>query len=189
MQLVVVKLAANGDPAMKYDAVIFDLFGTLVDDPAHPEHLGVEYRRMISEVAATLSIGETEFRRLWSETGNERYAGTYPTMDAYLEYICRESGVRPQPDRISLASRLRLDYFRGALTPRDDTLATLAQLKAAGHKIGLISDCSVEVSILWPGTPFAPLMDVAIRSCDVGVRKPAPRIYQMVLEGLGATPE
>lgn len=174
---------------MKYDAVIFDLFGTLVDQPTLPGDLGSKFRRTMADVAAALSVRETDFIRLWSETVYNRDSGFFPTMGDYLQDICRASGVRADAQQIAFAEELRIDYFRGALTPRVDAVSSLTQLKASGHKIGLISDCSSEVSILWPETSFAPLMDAAILSCDVGMTKPDPRIYQIACGRLKVEPD
>ena len=49
---------------MKYDAVIFDLFGTLVDNPAHLEDSVAEYRQVGRDVALA-EYGE-------SHNGDER---------------------------------------------------------------------------------------------------------------------
>jgi putative hydrolase of the HAD superfamily len=174
---------------MKYDAVIFDLFGTLVDDPSYSESLGAEHRRMMSDVAASLSIPESVFWSWWSATQDERYTGVFPTMEAYLENLCRQSGVLPRPELIANAVRIRLEYFLGPLTPRVDTLDTLSRLRASGYKLGLISNCAIEDSIRWPSTPIAPLVDAAILSCEVGLRKPDLRIYQMVCDRLKVAPD
>ena len=55
-------------------------------------------------------------------------------------------------------------------------------------KIGLISDCSSEVPLLWPETSLEPLIDVAIFSCEVKIRKPDSRIYQAACDGLALEP-
>ena len=110
---------------MKYDAVIFDLFGTLVDNVKYLEDTGGEYCRMICDVAAALSIPMQVFRRFWSATEDERYTGLFPTMEDYLENLCRQSGIPASPDRIAHAVRIRLDYFRGLLTPRDARLPSM----------------------------------------------------------------
>ena len=173
---------------MKYDAVIFDLFGTLVDNVVYLEDEGAEYRRINCEVGAALSIPLEVFRRLWSATEDERYTGFFPTTEAYLENLCQQSGIPVNPGKIANAVRILLEYFSGLLTPRVDTLDTLRRLRASGFKIGLVSDCTREDSIFWPSTPIAPLVDVAILSCEVGIRKPDPRIYQMVCGRLKVAP-
>jgi putative hydrolase of the HAD superfamily len=45
------------------------------------------------------------------------------------------------------------------------------------------------VPAIWEDTPFAPLIDVTVFSCKVGVQKPAPLIYQLTAEQLAVKPE
>ena len=174
---------------MKYDAVIFDLFGTLVDNTEFLDFSRSEYNRTLSNVAATLSIPETDLLRLWSETVHERDAGLFPSMEEYFRHICREIGVEANPRQIARAVELRLEYLRSILLPRDHTVETLTELKASGYRLGLISDCSSEVPLLWPETPFAALLDGAIFSCEVKLTKPDPSIYRMVCDSLEVAPD
>ena len=175
---------------MRYQAVIFDLFGTLVDNPSYLKgtDAGAGWDSMMESVAATLGIGLEAFQAAWSATEDERYTGSFPTMQAYLEHVCHRAGVSPKPDGISQAVAIRLEYFMGVAIPRVDTIATLVRLKDSGHKIGLISDCVLEDSLNWPHTPMAPLVDAAVLSCEVGLRKPDPRIYRMACERLRVIP-
>ena len=73
---------------MRYEAVIFDLFGTLVDNILYEEYMNV-----LRQVAPILGVPFDEFMRLWSETGSERSLGTYTTIEANMEYICYKLGV------------------------------------------------------------------------------------------------
>ena len=174
---------------MKYDAIIFDLFGTLVDNTEFLDFSQSEYNRTLSNVAATLSIPETDLLRLWSETVHERDAGLFPSMEEYFRHICREIGVEADPRQITRAVELRLEYLRSILLPRNHTVETLTELKASGYRLGLISDCSSEVPLLWPETPFAALLDEAIFSCEVKLTKPDPSIYRMVCDSLEVAPD
>ena len=79
--------------------------------------------------------------------------------------------------------------IRRTLNPRPDALETLARLKNDGYKIGLLSNCSIEIPILWPETPFAELVDSAIFSSRQRLKKPDPHIYQLACERLGISPE
>jgi len=173
---------------MKYDAVIFDLFGTLVDNTEFLDLSRSEYNRTLSNVAAALSIPEPDLLRLWSETVHERDAGLFPSMEKYFRHICREIGVKADARQIANAVELRLEYLRSVLTPRNHTVETLTELKASGYRLGLISDCSSEVPLLWPETPFAASLDGAIFSCEVKLTKPDPRIYRMVCDSLKVAP-
>ncbi|MBI1925499.1 HAD family hydrolase [Candidatus Poribacteria bacterium] len=169
---------------MKYKAIIFDLFGTLVDMFPFQEIKGV-----LSEMAATLATPSDEFARLWTETFNQLSAGAFPTIEANIEDMFRTLGVQVEAGRITAAARIWLDFARRALAPRSDAVETLARLKEAGYKTGLISDCSLEVPLLWPETSFARLVEVTIFSCAVGLKKPDPRIYRFVCERLAVIPQ
>lgn len=169
---------------MKYKAVIFDLFGTLTDN--YPLR---EYERSLSQMAATLSVPHHGFARLWRETVNERMTGSLATVEANIKHVCRVLGGRSEAAGISTAIRIRTDFVRRVLKVRPDAVETLAHLKKAGHKIGLISNCSSEVPVLWPELPVAPLVEVAIFSCQVGLMKPDVRIYQLACQRLAVNPQ
>ena len=62
-------------------------------------------------------------------------------------------------------------------------------LGKAGLKLGLLTNCSRAVPVLWDETPLAPLMDESIFSCLVGCKKPDKRIYDIACERLGVLPQ
>ncbi|MHB8104867.1 MAG: HAD family hydrolase [Dehalococcoidales bacterium] len=169
---------------MKYSAVIFDLFGTLVDIFSRRE-----YDSVIVAMAATLKVPYDDFYKIWMQTATQRGNGMFRTLEENLEYICRELKINVTDRQIWLARRTRFDYVARVLTPREDAIETLAQLKAKGYKIGLVSNCSTEPPVIWPDTPFAPFFDAAIFSSTAGTRKPDPRIFQMALEQLKVAPQ
>ena len=142
---------------MKYQAIVFDLFGTLVDNFSLREHEAV-----LRQMAAVLSAPSEGFARLWVETFNKRAREAFRSTRDNIEYVCRRLGVRPNDECIKLAVKIRVDFTRCSLRPRDDALETLTQLRWEGYKIGLISNCSTEVPLLWADTSFAPLIDTAI---------------------------
>ena len=173
---------------MRYTAVIFDLFGTLVDNPAYLGSGRGGWDSMMGSVADALGIEFETYRRVWSETEDQRYTGIYATMDEYLGHVCQCAGVPVLPEGIAKALAIRQEYFRAIASLREDTLQTLTHLRGSGYKIGLISDCVLEDAQNWPRTPMAPLVDAAVLSCEVGLRKPDSRIYQMVCDQLGVRP-
>jgi len=169
---------------MKYAAVIFDLFGTLVDNFSLQEH-----RSILTEMASVLASSSDDFVRLWFDTFDDRVTGAFQSPEANIEYICRQLGVCVEDTQIKLAAQIRFDYTVRSMTPRPDAIEVLSHLKLKAYKIGLISDCSSELPTIWKSTPFAPLIDVAVFSCSVGLKKPDPRIYQMATNQLAVEPQ
>jgi putative hydrolase of the HAD superfamily len=169
---------------MKYQAVIFDLFGTLVENFSR-----AEYERTLAEMAAVLGAPQGEFIRLWADTFNLRSTGVFSSAEACVEYICRELNVPVNEAQVKRTGRIRLDYTLRNMKPRQGSVETLASLKSQGYKIGLISDCTAETPLVWQNTPFAPLFDVTVFSCRAGIKKPDPRIYKIATNQLGVRPQ
>jgi putative hydrolase of the HAD superfamily len=168
---------------MNPQAIIFDLFGTLVDDFVSST------RPMNAELLTALDLPRDPFTQYWRMTSDMRTIGEFQTVEASIERVCTSIGVSISTEQMTKAVEIRLKYIRQALEPRADALPTLRQLKDDGYKIGLLSNCSIEIPILWPETPFADLFDSAVFSSRERIKKPEPRIYQLACERLGAVPE
>jgi len=169
---------------MKYQAVIFDLFGTLVNIFSRSE-----YEKTLAEMAAILKAPYSEFEKVWYRTAGERATGEFRTLEENIKYIGRELKITVSEKQKKRACQARYKLFASFLTPKPDAIEILLKLKADGYKIGLISNCSHEAPIIWPDTPFAPLFDAAIFSSTAGLQKPDPRIYQLALQKLAVKPE
>jgi putative hydrolase of the HAD superfamily len=169
---------------MRYRAVIFDLFGTLVRSPSNQGYL-VGLKRM----ASILSVRHEEFSQWWFDTGVKRSTGVFPTIEANIKYICDKIGVPAGGAEISLAAQDRFDNSVRTMEPRPDAIEVLARLKARGFKVGLISNCSPDAPVIWQNTPLAPFFDITVFSSSAGCRKPDPRIYHLAVEQLGVQPE
>jgi putative hydrolase of the HAD superfamily len=169
---------------MKYKAVVFDLFGTLVDGFSREG-----YYSAISEMISILKAPKDEFLKLWQATSDRRVTGGFPSLVANLEYICGELKVPVTKTQLNLARWVRYDYVALALAPRPHAIETLSRLRTDGLKIGLVSNCSTEPPIIWPHTPFAPFFDVTVFSSVAGLQKPDPKIYLMATEKLGVQPQ
>jgi len=167
---------------MKFNAVIFDLFGTLVDD--FVSSVG----QMNAELAAALAVPIEPFMQLWRQTSDMRTIGAFQTVEESIEYVCGVMGVQVTADQMTKAVEIRLRHTRRALEPRPNAVATLARLKSQGYKLGLLSNCSIEIPILWEETVFANLIDHPIFSSRERVKKPDPGIYHLACERLGVEP-
>lgn len=167
----------------RYEAVIFDLYGTLVDNFSFREH-----ERVIRDMSSALGLTEGDFVPLWEETLPDRHIGQFMSIEDNLRHICETLGVSADKEDMSAATEIRLRFSRRSLVPRPEAVDTLGALRNGGHKIGLISDCASDVPGLWSETPFEPLVDVPVFSCAVGLKKPDPKIYRLTCEKLGVAP-
>jgi len=168
---------------MKYSAVIFDLFGTLVAEPSRRKQ-----QSLLRKMSAVLSVPADDFMQLWAETRDKRTLGIFSSLEANIEYICRVLDAPVKADQIKLASQLKADSIRRPLKPRVGAVELLSQLKLADYRTGLISNCGPEVPSLWEETLLAPLLDIAIFSAMEGFKKPDLRIYRLAADRLQVEP-
>jgi putative hydrolase of the HAD superfamily len=136
------------------------------------------------EMAEFLKAPPELFWERWTDLFKESILGIFPTPEAKVEHICGELGVRVSSSAVLKAAQLRYRYEADTMIPRPEAEPVLRELKARKLKIGLISDCSAEATVEWPRTSLANLFDVVVFSCQVGMKKPDPRIYRKALQGL-----
>jgi putative hydrolase of the HAD superfamily len=161
---------------VRYRAVIFDLWATLV--PWDQEQAD----RFYDSMAGAVGIEPERFREAWLSGRKTREIG--PIAD-HLRGLFDELGAEQDLDEIL---DMRREWTKRSLQPRPDALETLAELRRRGHRLGLISVCSQEVPQVWGETPLAGALDELVFSCDVGISKPDPRIYEIACERLGVEP-
>ena len=167
-------------------AVIFDLWGTLVYPFSRTRS-----ERVLTEMAAVLSVDRDDFARTWRwmrDTSSDLVTGVFPTLYDSVEHICCSLGVEAEETSIKVAAQIRVDHTRVTLEPRPDAVATLTQLRDSEHMVGLISNCTADVPLVWPETAFAPLIESPVFSCSVGLKKPDHRIYAEACRRLGVEP-
>lgn len=169
--------AAKVEEEVKYEAIVFDLWNTLVVWPA--EDGAGFYGRM----ADYLGIPHDRFNEAWFAAYDQRATGP---LEPSVRAVCRTLGVADE--RIEGLIDVRIDFTRETLVPRAGALEVLDELRRRGFRLGLISVCSEEVPRLWAETPLAPLIDEPVFSCSVGVAKPDVRIYRIAAERLGVDP-
>lgn len=170
----------------QFDAVIFDLFGTLVDNVTD-----AVYHTCLRETAELLGIPCAAFIACWIEEPfrHQRRVGGLPSTAAQIEYICRRFDITPTAEMVEDAVRLQRERFGlGSLSPRPGTVAILRALAARGYALGLLSDCSWEVPDVWEQTVFSGLFQATVFSCAAGARKPDPRLYEMISDELDVSP-
>lgn len=79
-------------------------------------------------------------------------------------------------------------FDRAILEPPARSIGALKGLRRMGKKLALISNADAGEVRAWKDSPFAPLFDCAVFSCDVGFMKPNTRIFLEALGCLGEEP-
>ncbi len=105
---------------MKYKAIIFDLYGTLIDDLSFDE-----YRQVLAQMAEVLSVSYHDFTKQWDTASYLRTTGFFKTMEDSIRQPYKELGVAVDKEPVRAAAQIRMDYMRNALMPREDALDTL----------------------------------------------------------------
>jgi len=162
---------------MRPRAVVFDLYGTLIDEAPQ-----ATWTAMQNQLADLIGVERETFARLWLETYELRCTGPFVPS---LEELCARAGHVLDEGRLPELLSLRRGYMREQLEPRPDAEETLAALRRRGLELGLMTECSEGIPELWPETPLARFFDAQVYTCEVGVRKPAPVLYDLVCERLG----
>jgi putative hydrolase of the HAD superfamily len=168
----------------RFDAAVFDLYGTLV-----PEFRGSDFADTIRGMARRLGAPADAFETLWDGTVVKRQTGGFPTVADNVVAICRELGVRASKRALEEALDLRRALYERLWRPREGAIETLMHIRGTGRPIALVSMCAPDTPALWSASEMAPLVDVTVFSSEVGLRKPDPGIYRHAADGLGVDPE
>ncbi len=168
----------------RFEGVVFDLFGTLVDIFTREQAI-TWYGRQ----AALLGVETEAFMEAWIASWEDRAVGRLATTEACIRHVAGVLGIEPDEAAVSKLVRLRREGTRIALRPRPDALPTLRRLRGAGLKVGLISDASISDVEVWRGSALEPEVDVPVFSCLEGIKKPDPAIYRLACRRMGVEPE
>jgi putative hydrolase of the HAD superfamily len=169
----------DGTAERTRSAVLFDFGGVLTTSVVDA----------FEEVGRELGAQPGQLLRLLSKDGQagallvaheEGRIGQREFEDGYAERL-REDGVAAA-EGPGLLARLQ-----ARMRPDLDTLALVARTRAAGHRVGLLSnslgdDC-------YAGYDLPALFDAVTISAEIGVRKPSRRAYAVACERLGVRPE
>jgi putative hydrolase of the HAD superfamily len=154
---------------VRFRAVVFDLWQTLV--PWDVE----ESKRFHRELADAVGVEPERFWESWISATHLPDRNTGPLAE-HFRALFAELGVDPD---LEVVLTMRRERARRSLTPRPEALPTLEELRRRGHLLGMISVCTEDVPQVWDDTPLGREFDAALFSCEVGISKPDPRIYEL----------
>jgi putative hydrolase of the HAD superfamily len=166
-------------PTGPFDAVLFDLFGTLIPTGSQAARV-----RSLEAMARALDVDPGRFAGRWLASFDERARGAMGTLEQTIDRLARALGGRPARDAVERAGAIRTEFSRSLLDGGGSSLAALDRLRAAGLRLGLVSDTTDDTVRAWPTSALAARFDAVVFSCVEGLRKPDPRIFRLALRRL-----
>ena len=166
---------------MSIQAVIFDMYETLVTQFCSPLYYG-------TQIAEDLGLRPEEFLPGWRATELDRATGKL-TFEETMERLMKAHGIySPERHRRVVEKRIAIqaDCFTH-LHPGIEPM--LSALRERGIRIGLITNCFSEEAKLIRESALFEYFDTPCLSWELGMRKPDPAIYHACLEKLNVSAE
>lgn len=164
----------------RYDAVLFDFFGTLTQ--------AVSRGRAHTNLARWLGCDPRRFTAVLDRTFVERARGGYGSASQSIRRVAETAGVRPTRAQLAAVLPARIEAVRADTRLRPEALPVLAAVRGLGLRTALVSDCAHELPRYLPELPIAPLLDTCVYSVEVGACKPDPQMYLTACRRLGVVP-
>ena len=164
---------------MSIQAVIFDMYETLVTQFCSPLYYG-------TQIAEDLGLNPEEFLPSWKATEEARATGKLTFEDAMAQLLHRHGIFELHRRVVEKRTAIQADCFRH-LHPGIEPM--LSALRKKGIRIGLITNCFSEEAALIRGSELFPYFDAPCLSWEEGIRKPDPAIYHTCLSKLGISAE
>lgn len=166
---------------MPTTTVIFDLFGTLVAAPPRSDRAAAVHALSAATESSTAAVDA-----YLDESWMARHDGSLPDVGSLVDDLMKHVGSSASPSRVGATWR---SLAAPRLVPDRSVVALLANLRANGIRIGLISDASAEIAEAWPSGRLAQEVNHAVFSCTSGAVKPSTVLYRKALEGLDCRPD
>lgn len=136
------------------------------------------------QIAADMGIPESKFREIWDKSDDDRTLGTRSFEDVITE-ILNANGIF-EKELFEKIIKKRYSCTAEAFCHKDpDIIPMLRVLKEKGIKIGLITNCYFEERDAIKNCDMYDFFDALCMSCEIGIKKPDSRVYELCAEKLG----
>jgi putative hydrolase of the HAD superfamily len=163
----------------RIDAVLLDLYDTVAWVPR-----AVLLRERL---AARLGVEADTLRAAWTSTYRARTIGELGSLEAEIADVLEACGVEAEDDLVSELASLERNTWR-EVELFDDSLPFMARQREMGRRVAIVSNCSRQTQDVIRVHGLDEAADLVVLSCDVGVAKPDPGIFEAALEGLHVKP-
>ena len=164
-------------------AVLFDLYDTLL-------YLNVavvdETKR---QLALRAGVDPDAWAALWRANVLDRMLGKLGGLEDEIRTMLQQLGADPAPELVAELAETETAGWARAVTLYSETVPTLGALRERGFGLGLISNCSAQAGAVLHRIGLAEQFDSVVLSCEVGIAKPDPAIFEHACRALGVRPE
>lgn len=166
------------------DAVLFDLFGTLI--PNVPRSVWTD---ATDDIAALLGGEPEPLRAEMSAQFPLRMNGEIPDGPNQFERLATNLAITAEPEALAAAAERWQAMLIEGFHPKPEAIGVLDALQARGIKLGLVTDCSTGTRTLFEQSPMGPYFEACAYSAHLRTTKPDARMYRHVIERLSVRPE
>ena len=180
---------------MRYEAVFFDLYGTLLiygDMTAAWAAWLQALHRWIGDLGQNMDPHNLARRcdGFFSRPAPTLVAADLTVYEARLQELVGELGIRATPDQLRAGARATIGAWQDFVDLDPEATPVLSQLSET-HALALITnfDHPPHVHKILQETGLAQHFPVVVVSGDVGVKKPDPEIFATALSAVDVAPE
>lgn len=160
---------------MPYDAVLLDLYDTLVWS---------DWYSWQGRVADHLGVSLDTIGQAFTRTRPARSVGATPDSEADLVAVLEAADIEPTPGVVADLLELEAE-MADSVRLYDDSLEVVRALRASGVPTALVSNCSHNTRPIVDRLGLEREFDTVVLSFEVGAMKPDPAIYREALSRLG----
>jgi putative hydrolase of the HAD superfamily len=162
-----------------HSAMLLDLYNTLL--PGGDGGRAATVRAMAVDLGADPDAFVTEVVKSWVD----RLTGVYGDLTTETAALAAHVGAEPSPSGLAAAVERRFAFARAHVRPPPATLTMLRDLRTAGWRLAIVSNCTFDSAAAIRGGPLASAVDALVLSCEVHLGKPDPAIYLAACSNLG----
>jgi putative hydrolase of the HAD superfamily len=164
-----------------YDAVLLDLYDTIVWS---------EWFRLRDAIAARIGddMEADRLQKAFEQTRPARGVGAFGSVEGDMAAVLEAAGVPQDATLVDELVELERAHLANGVHLYDDVLPALVSLRERGVKTALVSNCSHSSRPVVERLGLDAAFDRVVLSYEVRAMKPAPAIYRVTLEQLGAVP-
>lgn len=163
---------------MKYKAVVFDLFETLITEWGHEKYTK-------KAMCDDLGVEKEDFDVFWEEKEQDRYLGSISFEESVL-YACERCKKQIDPSVLARITEKRVktksECFKYVLPEVYQLLRTIREM---GLKTAIVSNCSPEEVEVFKESEISRFFDTVILSFEIHMKKPDVCIYEEASKRLG----